>query len=108
MTYHLNGGNMIAAISTGHVRITKAWTEGRGKGIGRMINTLLDKDYTDWLPIWCFLIEHPEGLVLIDTGIRENANEPVYFPPYMPLLQRAAQFRISREQEIDCQISALG
>jgi N-acyl homoserine lactone hydrolase len=99
---------MIHAITTGYVRITKAWAAGRGKGLGRLINTLLDKEFSDWLPIWCFLIEHPDGLVLIDTGIRSNASDPIYFPPYMRLIQRAAQFQISREQEIDCQIAALG
>lgn len=99
---------MIHAISTGQVRITKAWANGKGKGIGRLVNTLFDTNYTDWLPIWCFLVEHPEGLVLIDTGADAKANEPIYFPPYMPLLQRAAQFRISREDEIDAQIQKLG
>src|SRR6185369_2583576 len=109
MTYHLNGEkNMIHAITTGHVNITKAWTNGKGQGLGRLMNTLFDKEFTGWLPIWCFLVEHPEGLLVVDTGILSNANEPLYFPPYMPLLQRATKFQISREQELDCQIQALG
>ena len=99
---------MIHAISTGEVQITRRWVQGKGNGLGRLANTLFDNERTDWLPIWCFVIEHEVGLIVIDTGIVENANAPLYFPPYMPLLQRAAKFRITREQEIDQQMQLRG
>lgn len=99
---------MIHAISTGHVKITQNWLEGQGSGVGRLVNTILDRRYTDWLPIWVFVIESAEGLVVVDTGIAENANQPIYFPPHMRLVQRAAPFQIMREQEIDQQMRARG
>ncbi|PJF20382.1 MAG: N-acyl homoserine lactonase family protein, partial [Phototrophicales bacterium] len=95
-------------MTTGYVKITNNWVNGKGEGIRRFTNTLLDKTRTAWLPIWCFVIEHEAGLIVIDTGIPENANDPVYFPPYMPLLQRAATFKILREEEIGYQMLARG
>ena len=99
---------MIHAITTGYVRITDKWVSGEGQGLRRLINSVMDKNYTEWLPIWCFVIEHPDGLIVIDTGIPENANQPYYFPPYMPLLQRAAKFKMTREQEIGYQMRERG
>jgi len=49
----------IHAISTGAVKITQSWRVGRGAGIRRLAHTLFDRQFTDWLPIYCYVIEHP-------------------------------------------------
>lgn len=98
----------IRAISTGSVQITQNWRIGKGKGLRRLANTLFDSAFTEWLPIFCYVIEHPEGLIVVDTGIPANANDPVYFPPWMRLVQRAAKFRISPEEEIGPQMCRIG
>ena len=98
----------IHAISTGKVKITTKWRIGEGEGLGRLVNTLFDKNFTEWLPIYTWVIEHPEGLIVIDTGIPANANDPIYFPPFMPLIQRAAKFDIQPGQEIGPQMDRLG
>ena len=54
----------IHALTTGAVKITQNWMIGRASGAGRLINALLDRRYTDWLPIYCYVIEHPEGLIV--------------------------------------------
>jgi N-acyl homoserine lactone hydrolase len=99
---------MIHAITTGKVKITENWVNGNGKGISRLINTVTDKRFTDWLPIWCFAIEHPQGIIVIDTGIPADANQPRYFPPHMRIIQRAARFNITREEEIDYGLRGAG
>lgn len=88
--------------STGHVKVTDQWQQGQGNSsLQRLLNSLLSNQYTDWLPINCALIEHPEeGLILVDTGINLRTLEPNWFPPYMRLLQRAAPFQFTPEQEI--------
>lgn len=98
----------IHAISTGQVKITNRWREGRGKGAMRFLRTVTDRQFTEWLPIYCYVIEHPEGLIVVDTGIPADANKPIYFPPHMPLLQRAAKFRITEAEEIGPQIRQRG
>jgi glyoxylase-like metal-dependent hydrolase (beta-lactamase superfamily II) len=98
----------IHAIETGRVRITRRWREGEGQGMRRLLNTLFDKAMTDWLPIYVWLIEHPEGLIAVDTGIPADANKPRFFPPFMPLVQRAAVFDVAPEEEIGPKMRALG
>lgn len=98
----------VHALTTGAVKITQNWMIGRASGAGRLINALLDRRYTDWLPIYCYVIEHPEGLILVDTGIPANANARIFFPPWMPLVQRAAPFRITPEEEIGALMRARG
>ena len=65
-----------------------------------MLYAVMDTNRTEWLPIYCYVIEHPEGLIVVDTGISAEANRPVYLPPYMRLVQRAATFDIVPEHEI--------
>ena len=40
---------------------------------------LIDPFWTDWLPIHTWVIEHPEGNILIDTGENKQVNEKGYF-----------------------------
>ncbi len=99
----------IHAISTGFVKITRNWQVGRGPDHLRLLYTLLDTHFTDWLPIYVWVIEHPEGLILIDTGLPEDANAFTLRPPFMPLFRRAAPFRIeSAQEEVGPQLRRLG
>lgn len=98
----------IHAIETGRVRVTERWIQGEGVGFRRILNALFDKALTDWLPIYVWVVEHPEGLIVVDTGIPPDANKPRYFPPFMPLIQRAAVFDISPEEQIDRKMRTLG
>ncbi|MEM9776368.1 MAG: N-acyl homoserine lactonase family protein [Chloroflexota bacterium] len=97
----------IHAISTGRVKITQRWLVGREDSPFRLLHALSDRNFTEWLPIFCFVIEHPEGLMVVDTGIPANANDRIYFPPFMPLVQRAAPFDITPEEELGPQMRAL-
>ncbi|HKV73485.1 MAG TPA: N-acyl homoserine lactonase family protein [Gemmatimonadales bacterium] len=99
----------IHAITTGHVRLTRRWCEGRVGDPLRLARTMLDREFTGWLPIWCWVIEHPEGLILIDTGRAVDANRPNWFPPWMRLVQRAAVFdEMAAEQEIGPMLRSRG
>ena len=98
----------VHAISTGTVTITRNWQVGKGQGLTRLVNTLLDRNFTEPLPIFCWVIEHQEGLIVVDTGIPANANDPILFPPHMALVQRAARFQITPEQEIGPQMQQRG
>ena len=64
------------------------------------------------MPIWVFVIEHPEGLFVIDTGENARVNDPGYFKPsgWFENWFNTTQFRFSvnREEEIDQQMEAIG
>src|SRR2546421_13097313 len=68
----------IHAIQTGTVAITTKWREGAGHGQLRLVNTLLDREWTEPLPIYAFAIEHPEGVIVVDTGETARVSEPGY------------------------------
>ncbi len=62
-----------------------------------MLDVLLDATWTDWLPIHVWLIEHDEGLILVDSG-------EVAHTPSTPV----ARFRVSANDEIAVQLQRRG
>jgi glyoxylase-like metal-dependent hydrolase (beta-lactamase superfamily II) len=99
----------IHAIQTGTVAVTKSWREGRGSSNNsRLLHTLLDREWTEPLPIYAFAIEHPEGVIVVDTGETARVSEPGYFPRWHPLLRFAVRESVEPEQEIGPQLRQLG
>lgn len=90
----------IHALQTGTVAIKEAQVEGRGAGIARQLNMLRDTRWTEPLPIYAWAIEHPEGLIVIDTGETVRALEPGYFPRWHPFYRRGVREWITAEEEI--------
>ena len=98
----------IHALQTGTVAITTKWREGVGHGRSRLVNTLLDREWTEPLPIYAFAIEHPEGVIVVDTGETARVCEPGYFPRWQPFFRFAVRERVRPEQEIGPQLERLG
>lgn len=97
----------IHAIQTGTVALTTAWREGVGRGRRRLLHTILDRKWTEPLPIYAFAIEHPEGVILVDTGETAQASERSYFTGWHPGI-RAFQEWVEPQQEIGPQLERLG
>jgi N-acyl homoserine lactone hydrolase len=98
----------IHAIQTGTVALTTSWREGVGHGRRRLLNTLLDREWTEPLPIYAFVIEHPEGVIVVDTGETARVSEPGYFPRWSPFFRFAVRERVEPEEEIGPQLERLG
>ena len=76
-----------------------------------MLDFLLDSNFTEWMPIWVMVIEHPAGIFVIDTGEIAAVNTPAYFHA-SGLFTRwfnttQFRFRVMREEEIDRQLIRL-
>jgi N-acyl homoserine lactone hydrolase len=97
----------IHAIQTGTVALTTAWREGVGHGRRRIVQTMIDRKWTEPLPIYAFVIEHPEGVIVVDTGETASASQPGYFVGWHPGL-RAFREWVEPEQEIGQQLRRLG
>ena len=95
----------VHAISTGHVRVRQSQVLGRGRGLARRFAPLWDGEWSDWLPISVFAVEHRDGVVLIDAGANAGCMQ---LPRWHPYFRRAVQFAIEPEQEVGPQLSALG
>jgi N-acyl homoserine lactone hydrolase len=97
----------IHAIQTGTVAIRPNQRQGKGIGVARLVNTLSDRRWTEPLPIYAWVIEHPEGIILIDTGESAKAASPDYFPSWHPYLKNAI-FQVKPEQEVGLQLQTIG
>jgi glyoxylase-like metal-dependent hydrolase (beta-lactamase superfamily II) len=97
----------IHAIQTGAVALTSAWREGVGHGRRRLLHAIVDRKWTEPLPINAFAIEHPEGVIVVDTGEDARASERSYFARWHPGL-RAFREWVEPEQEIGPQLERLG
>ncbi|MBK9358259.1 MAG: N-acyl homoserine lactonase family protein [Bacteroidales bacterium] len=103
----------IHAISVGTVAVKKNFKTKKGVGSLSKINILLDRFYTDYLPIWVWVIEHTEGLIVIDTGENTEsldidkylANESA-FARYQ--FKHACKVRIQPEDELNHQLIKVG
>lgn len=98
----------IHAIQTGTVAITQNWRRGKGHGSLRRLNTLTDRRWTEPLPIYAWVVEHPEGVIVVDTGETARATQPGYFPGWQPYFRFAVKEWVSPNEEIGPQLRRLG
>jgi N-acyl homoserine lactone hydrolase len=95
----------IHAIQTGRVRIKRAQIEGRGHGLWRQLQPILSPEWADWSPTYVWAIEHPEGVIVVDTGAATHLKS---LPRWHPFFQLSARFEIEPEQEAGPQLRGLG
>ena len=69
----------IHLVSTGVVSVKTKFREAKRTGLLAMLDFILDKKFTEWMPIWVLIIEHPEGVFVIDTGENADVINPGYF-----------------------------
>lgn len=97
----------IHPIQTGQVKVPQCQTNGAANNIVRLFQIFVQKKWTDWLPIYCFLIEHADGLMLIDAGERSLVHEPGYMPE-SAIFRSTVQYQVDRNEEVDKRIEQLG
>jgi len=102
----------IHAIQTGTVAVKRSHLSGRTAHFLTPIKISLDKHFTEFMPIWTWVIEHPEGTIVIDTGENAEVMNPDYFEPAGKLIakysKRNLKFNVSKENEIGFQLGQLG
>jgi glyoxylase-like metal-dependent hydrolase (beta-lactamase superfamily II) len=96
----------IYAIQTGSVRIKRAQVRGSGPGVMRQLRIFADPEWTDWLPTYAWMIDHPEGIIVVDTGQGTHLLDGVR--SLHPYLRWEVRFQIEPDQEIGPQLQALG
>jgi N-acyl homoserine lactone hydrolase len=96
----------IHAIQTGSVRIKTAQVQGQGHGQRRRLGVFADRHWTEWLPTYAWVIDHPEGVIVVDTGQGTHLLETAR--SLHPYQRWEVMFRIERDEEIGPQLRALG
>jgi N-acyl homoserine lactone hydrolase len=78
-------------LDTGSVQIHRRQVDPHPRDSMRLLATLLDRQWTDWLSVWSFAIEHPEGVVVVDAGQAPDFEKPLWDI----YLQRAVRFKVT-------------
>jgi glyoxylase-like metal-dependent hydrolase (beta-lactamase superfamily II) len=87
------------------VRVRKAQ---RRRKPGGLLRVLTDTEWTEWLPILAWLIHHPEGPILVDTGETARTSEPAYFPRWHPYYRRGLEMNVRPEDEVGPRLEEVG
>ena len=109
-TYKLNGKDVkVYAIQTGLISVKTNFMTKKGSGIISKLNIFLGHQHTDYLPIWVWLIDHPEGVIIIDTGDIEEADHKSFYKnesigDKFNLMAMANKRKISKEDELNNQL----
>ena len=99
----------ILAIQTGTVQVKKNQVVGKGSGAGRLINVLFGREWVQPpVPIYAWVIEHEEGVIVVDTGETARTAEAGYFPRWHPYYNLAVRFHVKPEEEIGAQLKQMG
>jgi N-acyl homoserine lactone hydrolase len=98
----------IHAIQTGTVAVKRSQPDGGGRPRANPAAVLVDPRWTEPLPILAWLIEHPEGPIVVDTGETARAAEPGYLTPWHPYFRLAVREWVRPEDEIGPQLERLG
>lgn len=96
------GTVQLTFLTTGTVRIRPSMRSQPASkfSLFRRVRSLFDRGWTDPLPVGVFLIRHPEGLFLFDTGQSPCCNNPDYFPRVAIFNSILSQFTIKHEDGI--------
>lgn len=104
-------GIRVHGVQTGSLGIKEAHRTLRGPAGLRFPSILLDHRWTEPLPMLAWIIEHPEGLIVIDTGeLAGVSNMPDYLatePGLRWFVRPNFRFWVHAEEEIGPQMRAL-
>jgi len=98
----------IHRIETGKVRIKKNQIK-RTKGIiPPMLNILFGEKWAEWVPIYTWVIDHEDGVIVVDTGETHKTSVRGYLPKWHPYYALAVEFDVKPEDEIGPQLQQMG
>ena len=95
----------IQAVRTGSVRVK---TAQRIRKPGGLLRVLSDSEWTEWLPIYGWVIYHPEGVIVVDSGETAGTSEAGYFPAWHPYYRWSVQMDVKPDEEIGPQLRDMG
>ncbi len=98
-------------ISTGAVAVKTKFRENKHSGFRALASFLFDTNFTKWLPIHVLIIEHTEGIFIIDAGETAEIHTKNYFRSSGIIANwfdtTQFKFSVKREDEIDAQLQEL-
>ena len=108
-THTTASGIRIHNIQTGFVAVKQAHRQFDGRDGNGIFAIATDNQWTEWMPIHTWVIEHPEGVIVVDTGETVRATRPGYHEGGDALFYGSfLRFALTQEDEIGVQLQGLG
>ncbi|MEM6335194.1 MAG: N-acyl homoserine lactonase family protein [Bacteroidota bacterium] len=105
------GSITVRPIRTGSVAVKRVH-QAYGGPVSLVFPALVvDPRWTPWLPITCWLIEHPDGPIMVDTGETAKVHEAGYFgcdAGVQFVYERLLRFDVPAPLEVGAQLRELG
>lgn len=105
----------ITAIPTGTVTIKRCHHTGvlpeSTPYVLRFLAILLDWDWTEPMPVWTYVVEHPEGVFLIDAGASPRYRDPnawSFDPVSRRLVQSFIRLDVQDDEALPARLHDLG
>ncbi|KAG9228832.1 metallo-beta-lactamase superfamily protein [Amylocarpus encephaloides] len=101
----------IEILQTGSVRLRpSAYSQPANHSVlSRRLKFLTDRTWhPNPLPVFSFLVHHPEGPILFDTGMSPSCNSPGYFPRWAPAIKWTSELLIEPHEGIVKQLREKG
>lgn len=102
-------GVSITPIQTGTAQLKEAQRCGMvgRSAFQRKIDIFRDSRWVGPVPIFCFLIEHPEGRFLVDTGDTARNSVPGYLPKWNPFFMKEVIIKVAPLEEVGPLLKAM-
>lgn len=106
-----SSGIRVHGIVCGFVSVKESHRSLFGPAWSRLPTLFLDPRWTEWLPIYVWVIEHPEGVIVVDTGETARVADPDYFdcdPGTAFIYRNMLRFSVREEEQLGTQLERLG
>jgi N-acyl homoserine lactone hydrolase len=103
----------VHAVQTGLISVKENFLNRKGPGFISKLNIVLGNAYAGFMPIWVWVIEHPEGIIVIDTGDIEASRYREFYKDEtigtkFNLYAMSNKREITKTDELDSQLMKLG
>lgn len=101
----------VHALRSGWVQVRPPHREFSSIEALRFPAILLSSAWTEKMPVWMWLIEHPDGFFLVDTGENTHVHEPDYFGEAKGdgwVNRRILQLDIPEQEQLSHHLETLG
>ena len=100
----------VIPIQTGTVTIKSRQANGRRdrSALGRKLDIFRDRQWLRDLPILAWLVKHPEGCFVFDTGDSAINSRPGYLPWWNPFFRFEVSVRVRPDEEIGPRLISMG
>jgi N-acyl homoserine lactone hydrolase len=101
----------VHALRSGWVQVRPPHREYSGIESLRFPSIILSPFWTEKMPVWMWLIEHPDGIFLVDTGENTHVHDPDYFGTATQdawVNRHILQLEIPPEEQLERHLARLG